>query len=61
MTAKRTLYMHRTGPLVQFGENGVLYISGLNPEVSTKWRMTRGDLLRFGLRIIREAVFGKRT
>jgi hypothetical protein len=46
-----TIFWHQTGPLVRY-ENGVLYIENLNPEMKTKWRMSRSEMLRFGWRSI---------
>ena len=39
-------------------ETGLLYIEDLNPEIKTKWRMSRGEMLRFGWRCLVAAVRG---
>lgn len=44
-----TIYMDHAGPLVRYGD-GLLHIEDLNPEVKTKWRMSRGEMLRFAWR-----------
>jgi len=46
-----TLFWHPSGPLMKFS-NGILMIEDLNPQVSTKWRMTRFERLKTGLRFI---------
>lgn len=46
---RKLLFMHWTGPLVEY-EDGTLYIESLNPQVRTKWRMSRMEMLRFGAR-----------
>ena len=52
-----TLFWDRAGPLLQYG-NGVLHISDLNPEMETRWRMTRGEMFRLGWRCIAAAIKG---
>ena len=46
-----TLFYDECGPLVTH-QDGVLYISDLNPQLDTKWRMTRWELFWFGLKAI---------
>jgi hypothetical protein len=46
-----TIFWHWTGPLVKY-EGGFLHIEVLNPEMKTKWRMSRSAMLRFGWRSI---------
>lgn len=41
----RTIHFHATGPLIKYGD-GILYVEDLNPEMKTKWRMSRMDMLR---------------
>jgi len=45
------IFWHPTGPLVEF-KDGFLHISDLNPEIKTKWRMSRWEMFVFGLRSI---------
>ena len=45
----QTIHFHATGPLIKYGD-GVLYVEDLNPEIKTKWRMSRLDLLRMAWR-----------
>jgi hypothetical protein len=52
-----TIFWHPTGPLVKY-ESGLLHVQDLNPEVKTKWTMTRGEMLRFGWRCMVAAVRG---
>jgi hypothetical protein len=40
-----TLFWHPTGPLMKY-ENGFLLIEDLNPELKTKWRMSRSEMFR---------------
>ncbi len=42
------LFFANEGPLVEY-DNGVFYVSNLNPEVCTQWRMTRWELIKFSL------------
>ena len=46
-----TLYWDHTGPLVKYFD-GTLYIEDLNPEVKTKWRMSKSEMVWFGLRCL---------
>lgn len=46
-----TLYWHETGPLVKY-DGEMLHIEDLNPQVKTKWHMSRMDMLRLGWRCI---------
>jgi len=46
-----TLFWHSTGPLIKYAD-GILYIEDLNPEVKTRWRMSRLEMLRLGWRCI---------
>ena len=55
-----TIWWHSTGPLVKY-EDGILVVENLNPEVSTRWTMTRSEMLRFGWRCIRVAFFGSNS
>lgn len=51
-----TLFVHQTGPLVQFDGN-FLCIEDLNPQVKTRWRMSRREMLAFGFKSIWAALF----
>jgi hypothetical protein len=46
-----TLFRDNAGPLLQY-QNGVLFISDLNPEMKTRWRMSCGEMVRLGWRCI---------
>ena len=46
---RTTIYWHKTGPLVQYID-GALMIDDLNPQVSTKWRMSRWEMIKFAWR-----------
>ena len=46
-----TLFFDHAGPLLRY-ENGVLRISDLNPEMETRWRMTRSEMLRLSWRCL---------
>ena len=52
-----TLFWHPAGPLVKYGD-GLLYIEDLNPQIETRWRMSRLEMLRLGLRCLIVAVRG---
>lgn len=51
------LYMHPTGPMLRVDSDLVLHIDDLNPEIKTKWRMSRLELLGLGWRMMVAAVF----
>ena len=53
--SKRTLYWDHAGPLMAYG-HGVLLVSNLNPQVETRWRMSRWEMFRTGLRFVRAAI-----
>lgn len=44
-----TLFYDPCGPLICY-KAGVLKIEDLNPQVSTHWRMSRWEMVRFSLR-----------
>lgn len=46
-----TIYWHNTGPLVRF-ENGLLTVENLNPQTKTRWRMSRIEMIRFGIKAV---------
>ena len=50
-----TIFWQPAGPLVMY-KAGVLYIETLNPEMKTKWTMSRGEMFRFGWRCILAAM-----
>lgn len=50
------IYADSTGPLVHYGD-GVLHIEDLNPQVETRWRMSRWEMVKFGFKAIFAAVF----
>lgn len=51
MRKATTLYWDETGPLMKY-HYGVLYIDDLNPQVAIKWRMSRWEMVVFGLKCI---------
>lgn len=50
-----TLFWHPTGPKLTYRE-GVLHVSDLNPQVETRWTMSRAEMLALGWRCIRAAL-----
>lgn len=52
------LFLDPTGPRLTYTE-GVLYVSDLNPQVETRWRMSRWDMIKLGWRCIQAAAFSK--
>lgn len=58
--AIKQLYFHETGPLVEF-DGQVLWIEDLNPHITTKWRMTRFEMVVFGLRAIWSALAARKA
>lgn len=51
------IYMHPTGPMMRVDSNHVLHIEDLNPEIKTRWRMSRWELVSIGWGLIMSAVF----
>ena len=51
MSNRRTIFFDNTGPLVQY-DGELLYVEDLNPQVETKWRMSRWEMIRFGFKAI---------
>jgi hypothetical protein len=49
-----TLFWDKTGPKLTY-DDGVMRISGFNPEMERAWRMSRWDMLKLGWRCIRAA------
>jgi len=47
-----TLFWKGEGPLLKYNQ-GILYIEDLNPELKTKWRMSRWEMIKVGLQFIR--------
>jgi hypothetical protein len=52
-----TIFWKAWGPLVRY-RSGTLFIEDLNPEIKTKWTLSRGEMLRFGWRCMVAAVRG---
>jgi hypothetical protein len=52
-----TIFWHETGPLLQYS-SGTLHIADLNPELHTKWQMSRWEMMRVGMRFILAALRG---
>ena len=52
-----TIFWCPSGPLLSY-ENGTLTIEDLNPEIKTKWQMSRTELLKIGYRFIKAALRG---
>jgi hypothetical protein len=52
-----TLFWHETGPLLKY-DGEVLLVEGLNPHISTKWRMSRLEMFQTGLRFLLAAIKG---
>lgn len=50
------LYMHPTGPMLRVDSEHVLHIDDLNPELQTKWRMSRWELFALGWRMMVAAI-----
>ena len=49
------IFCHPTGPLLRF-RDGVLEVEDLNPEIKTKWRMTRTERFYAGFRLMLSAM-----
>jgi hypothetical protein len=51
----KTLYFNETGPLIRYAD-GLLYVEDLNPQIETKWCMSRKEMLLCGWKFIRAAL-----
>lgn len=51
----KILYSDETGPMMGYAD-GFLKIEDLNPHMIAGWRMSRGEMLRTGLRFIAAAI-----
>lgn len=52
-----TLFWHQTGPLLRY-EKGLLEIEDLNPQMKTRWRMSRTEMLLTGLKFVWASIKG---
>jgi hypothetical protein len=50
-----TLFSDHAGPLLQY-QNGYLRIEDLNPQMVTRWRMSRIERFMVGVRFVLSAV-----
>jgi hypothetical protein len=50
-----TIFSDHAGPLLQY-QHGVLLIEDLNPQMKTRWRMSRRERFMVGLRFIASAM-----
>ena len=46
-----TLFWHKTGPLIRY-EHGVLRVESLNPQSAVRFRMSRFEMIRLGLKCL---------
>jgi hypothetical protein len=51
-----TLFWHLTGPLLKYVD-GVLYVEDLNPQIKTRWHMSRVEMLKLGWRCLIAACY----
>jgi hypothetical protein len=59
-TLMRTIFFAHTGPMVRY-DGDLIHINDLNPEFSTRWRMSRWEMVKFGFKAIAAGIFGSRT
>lgn len=52
------LFSDQTGPLIRY-QDGMLEVEDLNPQVSTRWKMSRGEMFRFALSCLKAAISKK--
>lgn len=55
MKSTRNLFLAEEGPSLDYGD-GTLYISDLNPQIETQWRMSRLELFTMGMRCVRASM-----
>lgn len=53
-----TLFVKHTGPFLCY-EAGLLRVEDLNPEIKTRWRMTRRERFAVGFLFIVSSLFQK--
>jgi len=51
------VYMHPTGPMLRVDHDFTLHVEDLNPEIKTRWRMSRWELFRLGWDLMMAAIF----
>jgi hypothetical protein len=49
------LFFSHAGPMIRYGD-GVLHVADLNPEMQTRWTMSRWEMLQLGWRCVLAAV-----
>jgi hypothetical protein len=57
--AVKQIFFDETGPLVEF-DGEILWVEDLNPHITTKWRMSRFEMVAFGLRAIVAAILARK-
>jgi len=49
----KTIFFDQTGPLIRYDVGSeTLHIDDLNPSLTTRWKMTRWEMIRTGWRFI---------
>lgn len=51
----RTLFFDQAGPMLRYGD-GALHIADLNPQIETRWAMSRWEMFKLGLRFLTCAI-----
>ena len=46
-----TLFWHQTGPMIRY-EHGILCVESLNPQSAVRFRMSRFEMIKLGLRCL---------
>lgn len=52
------IFTDETGPLVQY-DGEFLNIEDLNPQIETRWRMSRWEMTRFAFKALVAAIFAR--
>lgn len=52
--SSKVLFSDPTGPLIEY-QHGFLTVEDLNPQISTRWRMSRWEMVKLGFRALRAA------
>jgi hypothetical protein len=52
-----TLFWHGSGPKIAYSD-GMIVVENLNPQVKTRWRMSRAEMFKLGWACIRAAMRG---
>ena len=53
------LFLDHTGPMITYSD-GMLHVADLNPQIETKWRMSRWEMVKLGFACLNAALMPPR-